>query len=85
MAVLAALCGLSGTQPSRWYVAPAFTTFIAFVLLLQESPRDAPHRFGERTLETLLGVGLAVFFGAVVPSVFRRIQSRGSDSTSKDF
>ena len=85
VAVLAALCGLSGTQPSRWYVAPAFTTFIAFVLLLQESPRDAPHRFGERTLETLLGVGLAVFFGAVVPSVFRRIMSRGPDSRPKDY
>ena len=56
-----------------------------FVLLLHDSPGDAPHRFGERALETLLGVGLAVFFGAVVPSVFRRIQSRGSDSRPKDY
>ena len=83
VAVLAALCGLSGTQPSPWYIAPAFTTFIVFVLLLQDSPADAEHRFGERTLETLLGVGLALFFGAVVPSVLRRIQTRDSESTSK--
>ena len=76
-AVLVAVCGLSATQPSRWYVAPAFTTFIVFVLLLQNSPGDAGHRFGERTLETLLGVGLALFFGAVVPSVLRRVQSSG--------
>jgi divalent metal cation (Fe/Co/Zn/Cd) transporter len=43
------------------------------VLLLQDSPADAEHRFGERTLETLLGVGLALFFGAVVPAALRRI------------
>ena len=77
-AVLVALVGLSATQPSRWYVAPAFTTFIVFVLLLRESPSDAGQRFGERTVETLLGVGLALFFGAVVPMVLQRRRSRSA-------
>ncbi len=83
LVILIALTGLAATQPSRWYVAPAFTTFIVFVLLLWNSPADAAHRFNERTLETLLGVGLALFFGALLPSVltrFGRTRTAGADS-----
>lgn len=74
--VLLVLTGLAATQASRWYIAPAFTTFLVFVLLLWGSPADAAHRFGERTLETLLGVGLALLFGAVLPAILER--SRGA-------
>ena len=59
VAVIAAVAGAAGTRPSRWYVTPAFTTFLVFLLLLYAHPETAASRFGERVLETLLGVGIA--------------------------
>lgn len=64
--VVGSLCA---TQPSRWYVAPAFTTFLVLTLILSTSSASPGERFLERTVETLVGVGLALFFGTVVPAL----------------
>lgn len=64
-----ALAGAAGTHGSRWYVTPAFTTFLVFLLLLYSHPSSAASRFNERVLETLLGVGLAYLFGLGIPSL----------------
>src|SRR5690606_851598 len=64
--VVGALCA---TQESRWYVAPGFTTFIALTFILVNSPEPPGARFLERAMETLLGVGLALFFGVALPSL----------------
>ena len=55
-----------GTHGSRWYVTPAFTTFLVFLLLLSSDPSTAQSRFNERLLETVLGVGIAYFYGLVM-------------------
>jgi hypothetical protein len=74
VAILVVLAGVAATRPSRWYVTPTFTTFIAISLLLYANPADAQSRFNERVGETLLGVGLAYFFGLVVPAVAARLR-----------
>ena len=43
-AVFAAIGGASATA-SSWYVTPAFTTFLVFLVLLYSSPQDAGWRF----------------------------------------
>jgi hypothetical protein len=62
VAANAPVAGAAGTHRSRWYVTPAFTSFLVFLLLLHGHPEDAAARFGERLLETLLGVGIAYAF-----------------------
>jgi len=73
------LAAMSATQASRWYIAPGFTSFIALTLLLQDADAQPALRFVERAVETGLGVGVALFFGAVVPLLIRvTSQSRRS-------
>jgi Fusaric acid resistance protein-like len=69
LAAVAAIAGAAGTHGSRWYVTPAFTTFLVFLLLLYSNPASVGSRFGERVLETLLGVGLAYLFGLALPAL----------------
>lgn len=69
VAVLVLVTAMAATRGSRRYVTPAFTTAIVFLLLLYGNPQDAQHRFDERLVETAVGVGLALLFGVVVPSV----------------
>jgi hypothetical protein len=76
--VVGALCA---TQESRWYVAPGFTTFIALTFILVNSAEPPGARFLERALETLLGVGLALFFGAAVPSLLSRFVRRRTSTS----
>lgn len=76
MAAVAALAGCGATHRSRWYVTPAFTTFLVFLLLLYSRPQDAASRFSERLLETLLGVGIACAFGLGLPAVVKRRRRR---------
>ncbi|MDF2507214.1 MAG: hypothetical protein K0Q52_1073 [Microbacterium sp.] len=71
--VVGALCA---SQESRWYVAPGFTTFIALTFILVSSSGAPGARFLERAGETLLGVGLALFFGAAVPSLLSLLSRR---------
>lgn len=67
---------LAATQASRWYVAPAFTTLLVLMLILSTSSASPGERFLERTLETVVGVGLALFFGAVVPAFLAVVTRR---------
>ena len=69
---IVAVAGAAGTHGSRWYVTPAFTTFLVFLLLLYADRQDTEYRFLERVGETLLGVGIAYVFGLVVPRLSRR-------------
>lgn len=78
LAIGLTLGSLSAVQESRWYVAPAFTTFLVLTLLLTTSAEPPASRFLERTLETLLGVALALFFGALVPAVLAMRRSAGA-------
>ena len=71
--VIGAMCA---SQESRWYVTPGFTTFVALTLILVTSPEPPVERFLERTVETLLGVGLALLFGALVPALLSRLPRR---------
>ncbi|WP_270365082.1 FUSC family protein [Microbacterium algeriense] len=66
--ILLVVGALSATQESRWYIAPGFTTFLALTLILSTSSSSPSQRFVERSVETLLGVALALFFGALVPA-----------------
>ena len=66
------LAAMSATQASRWYMTAAFTTFVVFVLLLWNNPTDAPWRFLQRNLETLLGIAVALVFGVAVPLLLKR-------------
>ncbi len=74
-AVIGATCAI---QESRWYVVPGFTTFLALTLIMSTSPEPPGARFAERAVETLLGVGLALLFGAVLPSVVGFVRVRSS-------
>lgn len=65
------LAAMAATQASRWYVTPAFTTFVVLVLLLWHNPSDAQWRFLQRTLETVLGVVIALLFGVLLPVITR--------------
>lgn len=75
------LAALSATQASRWYIAPGFTSFIALTLILQGPGERPAVRFVERVVETGIGVGLALLFGALIPEVIRLWrQRRGTPS-----
>lgn len=74
--VVAVLAALAATQGSRWYIAPGFTSFLALTLILQGSAGTPVDRFNERVLETLLGVGIALIFGAAVPAALRFVSER---------
>ena len=71
-----AVMGATATVGSRWYVLPAFTTFLVFLMLLVNSPDDAASRFWERALETVLGVGVAAAVGLLGPRLLARPQSK---------
>ena len=72
LASIVAIAGAGATHRSRWYITPAFTTFLVFLLLLCSRPQDAASRFDERLLETLLGVAIAYVFGLGIPALVRR-------------
>jgi hypothetical protein len=72
VALIAAIAAAGATHRSRWYVTSAFTTFLVFLLLLYSSPQTATKRFNERVLETVLGVGIAYFYGLALPALAER-------------
>jgi Fusaric acid resistance protein family len=72
LALIVAVAGAGATHGSRWYVTPAFTTFLVFLLLLDANPHTAASRFNERVLETVLGVGCAYAFGLALPALVKR-------------
>jgi hypothetical protein len=64
---------------SRWYVTPAFTTFLVFLLLISADLGQAPGRFWERLGESVLGVTVAGVFGLLVPRLRRRRSGEAAD------
>jgi Fusaric acid resistance protein-like len=78
LAALVAIAAAAATRAGRWYVTPAFTTFLVFLLLLGADPQDSASRFNERLWETILGVGLAYLFGLVLPMREARRRSASS-------
>jgi len=79
--VIPSLCTISlvtasATISSRWYILPAFTTFLVFWSELYGDPTSAniEYHFDERVLGTLLGVSLAYFFGILIPNISSRIR-----------
>jgi hypothetical protein len=76
LAAVAALAGCGATHRSRWYVTPAFTTFLVFLLLLYSRPQDAASRFNERVVETVVGVAIAYLYGLALPALVRRLRRR---------
>lgn len=77
--VIGAACAI---QESRWYIVPGFTTFLALTLIMTTSPEPPGERFVERAVETLIGIGLALLFGAVVPSVVSLLVRRRRPSSA---
>lgn len=69
VAVAAVVIAATATVGSRWYITPAFTTSLVFLLLLLADPTQAGERLGERMGETLLGVAVAILFGDLLPRV----------------
>jgi uncharacterized membrane protein YccC len=69
VAIIAVIAGAGATHRSRWYVTPAFTTFLVFLMLFYADPQTATKRFNERVGETLLGVGIAYFYGLALPAL----------------
>ena len=69
VAIIAVIAAAGATHRSRWYVTAAFTTFLVFLMLLFSDPQTASKRFNERVLETLLGVGIAYFYGLALPAL----------------
>ena len=69
---------MAATNASRWYVTPAFTTLLILWALLygQATDENIEHRFSQRVLGTLLGIGIAYLFGFLVPRLTRRPQPR---------
>lgn len=65
------------TQGSKWYIMPAFTTFIVFFVLLYVNTPDGAvaYRFSERILETAVGVVIACVFGVIIRSAARHTRS----------
>jgi hypothetical protein len=68
-----AIISAAATNASRWYITPAFTTFLILwcVLYANNTSQNITHRSTERVFDTLLGVGIAYFFGLVVPKLIR--------------
>jgi uncharacterized membrane protein YccC len=82
-AIVLVVTAATATAASRWYVLPAFTTYLVFILLLARDPDDAAGRFWERLLETGLGVGVAALATFVVlPAIARRSPPSGEPSTT---
>jgi hypothetical protein len=82
-ATVAALSAAAGTTGSRWYVAPVFSTFLVFLLLLYAHPDQASGRFWERINETLLGVGVACVLGLLVPMFRERRRATRTSPRSR--
>jgi hypothetical protein len=80
LAVAVAVIGAAATHTSRWYVTPAFTTFLAISLLLYSRPHDVAYRFNQSVFETLVGVGIAYFWGLALPVL--RSHAHPTDTSS---
>ena len=76
--IVVAVAALSATQGSRWYITPFFSTFLVLTLMLYGDPGEGAMRFWQRSLETLIGVALALLFGALIPYARNRRRTTGT-------
>jgi hypothetical protein len=76
LVVLVGVAAATATAGSRWYLLPALTTFLAFVMLLYDAPGEGEGRFWERVLETGLGIAAAAVFGLLLPALLDRREER---------
>jgi uncharacterized membrane protein YccC len=74
LAAPAALVGVAAMHTSRWYVNAGFTTFLVIILLTYGESGSTGHFVAERTAETLIGVGIAYFFGLAVPRAMEKLR-----------
>jgi hypothetical protein len=83
----ASIVGAAATRRSRWYVTPAFSTFLVFWVLLygEASTANVEHRIVERILETVVGVVVAYLFGIGIPKLLslRRRTAEGAAPTAR--
>lgn len=82
--VLAAIAAVTALQASRWYVAPAFTTFLALSMIARTSDETPLDLFTERMWETLAGIGIALLFGWALPSLLVRRRRRGPRAAPRE-
>ncbi|GAA1495026.1 hypothetical protein GCM10009628_00280 [Paeniglutamicibacter kerguelensis] len=69
------VAAMAATTASRWYVTPGFASFIVLTFIMQADTTESPgDRFVERTMETLLGISLALLFGALIPAIIQRVR-----------
>ena len=78
LAVLVGVAAATATAGSRWYLLPTLTTFLAFVMLLYDTPGEGQGRFWERVLETGLGIAAAAVFGLLLPALLERDGRHGA-------
>jgi hypothetical protein len=76
LALTVALACAAATHESRWYITPAFSTFLVMLLLLASdySAATAQWRFAERLGWTLGGAALAYVFGLLLPRASQRLR-----------
>ncbi len=78
-----AIIAASATNASRWYITPAFTTFLILWSVLYSNPttENISYRSWERVIDTLIGVGIAYFFGLLVPTLSRERHAAAPSAT----
>jgi uncharacterized membrane protein YccC len=70
---------MAATSQSRWYVTPAFTSFLILWSLLYGKSEldDVKTEFHERVTDTLIGVAVAYLVGVGFPALLARRKARG--------
>lgn len=71
---LLVLVAMAATSQSRWYVTPAFTSYLILWALLysKSETQDVIVRFNERVVDTIIGVIIAYVVGAGLPALLAR-------------
>jgi hypothetical protein len=73
---VAAIAAMVAVRTSRWYIAPAGSGIIVIRVRGAAGTRVLDVTFTERITETVLGAGLALFFGVAIPAGLRRLTRR---------
>lgn len=65
---------MAATSESRWYVTPAFTSFLILWALLYGKSEldDVKIKFHERVTDTVIGVAVAYLVGGLLPALLAR-------------
>jgi hypothetical protein len=69
---VAVLGAAAATVGSRWYVTSAFTTLLAFLMLLNGHPNETTSKINERVGETILCVAAAYLAVWLIPTLQMR-------------